>query len=65
MKLFIFDMGNVFLTGIAIIRNMAESIGIPEEALRSDYAEHEHALMMGACFRKSTTGTLRTGSGSR
>lgn len=48
MKLFIFDMGNVFLTGIAIIRNMAESIGIPEEALRSDYAEHEHALMDGS-----------------
>ena len=48
MKLFIFDMGNVFLTGIAIIRNMVESIGIPEEALRFDYAEHEHALMDGS-----------------
>ena len=48
MKLFIFDMGNVFLTGIAIIRNMADSIGIPEEKLRSDYAQHEHALMDGS-----------------
>ena len=48
MKLFIFDMGNVFLTGIAIIRNMADSIGIPAEKLRSDYAQHEHALMDGS-----------------
>lgn len=48
MKLFIFDMGNVFLRGIAIIREMAESLGIDESSLRSDYSLHEGRLMDGS-----------------
>ena len=48
MRLFIFDMGNVFLTGIAVIKGMAEALGIDEGALRSDYSANEHQLMDGS-----------------
>ncbi len=48
MKLFIFDMGNVFLTGIAVLKGMAGAFGIDEDQLRADYSANEHQLMDGS-----------------
>lgn len=48
MHLFIFDMGNVFLSDIAVLDGMSRILSIPECDLQSDYSALEHALMDGS-----------------
>ena len=47
MRLFIFDMGEVILTGVRTLERISRALGIDERALKDDYLIYDMALMDG------------------
>ena len=47
MRLYIFDMGEVVLLGVNVLRRMAEHYGIDYDAFRADYNLYDKPLMDG------------------
>lgn len=47
MKLFIFDMGSVLVTGLHILAGMADELGVDRETLKNDYWLYDRAIMDG------------------
>ena len=47
MRLFIFDMGEVILTGVRTLERISKALGIDERALKDDYLIYDMALMDG------------------
>lgn len=47
MKLFIFDLGHVIITGLRILPGMAESLGLDYQAFHDDYVIYDRPLLDG------------------
>lgn len=47
MRLFIFDMGSVLVTGLHILAGMADELGVDRDTLKNDYWVYDRAVMDG------------------